>query len=46
VPHAARIAAARAAATCVLRVMRGEYRCGALVRATGAVRRWPVMREG
>src|SRR5437867_11125161 len=42
-PHAARIAAARAAASCVLRVMQGEYRSSPLARPTGAMPRWPAL---
>src|SRR5438034_1634659 len=38
-PHPASIAAARATASCLLRVMQGEYRCGPRMRATGGVHR-------
>src|SRR5205823_10243884 len=43
-PHPARIAAASAAATRVLRVMRGEYRSNPQVRATDARHRRPALR--
>src|SRR2546428_195096 len=46
-PHPTRIAAAREAASCDLRVMQGEYRRSLLVRATGVSRtggpRWVAL---